>query len=525
MILLLSPLLTILIILVSVTSKGGPFFVGKRIGKNGKPFKIIKFRSMKINSEGNGSWNISGKDSRVTKVGLFLRKTKLDELPQLFNIFVGQMSFVGPRPELPIYVSWYSDIEMPILENRPGLTDWASIVNSNQIADFSNTTDPDYYYEHVLRPLKLKLQLFYHDNHSLFSDFQCMVLTVMKVLFRKIKYPKQVTQILEDYYRDFLLKNSLKEKTEYIEIPKTNLKVSRLCFGGCPMGMYGWGKTDKKELIESVRYALDIGINLFDTSDTYGLGESERILGQALKGRRQEAVIMTKFGVRRTEDGKTYYDNSPKWIREALNNSLSRLQTEYIDIYLVHYFDGKTPINEIFKTLKELQEEGKIRYYGICNATLDLLEELLPYKNDIICLQNEFSLLAKKNKNVFDEYSQKMNTVSLTWGSLSQGLLAGNINKDTIFEEGDRRNRAIYANFHGERFEKCLKVVDYVKEIAAAHNKTCSAISLRFILDNLKDSIVLVGIKNINELKSDFDVFGFHLNESEIDNLNKISDF
>lgn len=518
-ILLLAPLFLIIIIIVSLTSKGGPFFVGKRVGKNGKTFNIIKFRSMKVNSEGNGKWNVSGKDPRVTKIGLLLRKTKLDELPQLFNIFVGQMSFVGPRPELPIYVSWYSEIEKPILDNRPGLTDWASIVNSNQIAEFTSADDPDYYYERVIRPLKLKMQLYYHDNHSLLSDFYCMVLTCLKIFFKKIRNPRKIQNIIDEYLREQEEKKNLRSKTEYITIPKTDLRVSRLCFGGCPMGRYGWGKTDKKDLIEAVRYAIDIGVNFFDTSDTYGLGESERILGESIKGRRKDIIITTKFGVRRTDDGQTYYDNSPSWIRTALNNSLERLQTDYVDLYLVHYFDGKTPLADIFSTLNELRHEGKIRYYGVCNVNEDYLKKLEPFKDDIVCIQNEYSLLTRKNEYVFNEFNEAMGTASLTWGSLSQGLLAGNITKETKFEQGDRRNRDVYVNFHGERFEHNLMVVEEVKKIAKKHNKTCAAASLRFVLDNLKDSIVLVGVKNTNELKSDFEVFGFSLNKSEINFL------
>ena len=524
-IVVLSPLFVILIIVVSTTSKGGPFFAGERIGKNGKPFRILKFRSMKVNSEGNGTWNVSGKDPRVTKVGLFLRKTKLDELPQLLNIFIGQMSFVGPRPELPIYVSWYSEIEKPILDNRPGLTDWASIVNSDQITNFSNTDDPDYYYEHIIRPLKLKLQLYYHDNHSLFSDFYCVIITALKVVFRKIKNPKPVQAIVDSYTKELSEKEEIKKKVEYLAIPKTELKVSRMCFGGCPMGRYGWGRTDKKELIEAVRYAIDCGINFFDTSDTYGLGESERILGESIKGRREEIIITTKFGVRRSEDGKTYYDNSPSWIKEALHNSLERLQTDYIDLYLVHYFDGITPLEDIFSTLKELQKEGKIRYYGVCNVTLDDLNKLLPYKDDIVCIQNEYSLLTQKNQNIFEQFNIEMQTASLTWGSLSQGLLSGYITKDTVFEQGDRRNRDVYVNFHGERFIHNLNVVDEVKKIATKYEKTCAATALRFVLDHLINSVVLVGVKNIDELKLDVDLFGFKLSKQEICFLLEISKF
>ena len=119
---------------------------------------------------------------------------------------------------------------------------------------------------------------------------------------------------------------------ETIELSGIKAPVARVGFGCCPMGRHGWGETSEAELVEAVEAALDVGINFFDTADVYGLGESERILGESLKGRRAEVVIGTKFGVRRESDN-TFFDNSPKWIRYALDESLRRLQTDYVDIY------------------------------------------------------------------------------------------------------------------------------------------------------------------------------------------------
>ena len=132
---------------------------------------------------------------------------------------------------------------------------------------------------------------------------------------------------------------------EYVDFPVLDLKVSRIGFGCCPMGQHGWGITDERELIKAVHAALDCGITFVDTADVYGLGVSELVLGKALKGNRQSAVIATKFGVR-TENGRTFFDNSRKWINQAVDESLSRLGTDYIDLYQLHYWDNKTPINE-----------------------------------------------------------------------------------------------------------------------------------------------------------------------------------
>ena len=121
---------------------------------------------------------------------------------------------------------------------------------------------------------------------------------------------------------------------EYIQLKNSDLTVSRFCLGGCPMGGYGLGDVQNQELLDAVHQALDQGVNFFDTADTYGLGESEKTLAQGLGSHRKEVVIASKFGVR-TGNGKTVYDNSPAYIQQALENSLRRLNTDYIDLYIM----------------------------------------------------------------------------------------------------------------------------------------------------------------------------------------------
>ena len=162
---------------------------------------------------------------------------------------------------------------------------------------------------------------------------------------------------------------------EYITLKNSDLTVSRICMGGCPMGQYGWGEVQEKELLDAVSAALDIGINFFDTADTYGLGTSERTLAKALGTKRKNAVIADKFGVR-VENGHTFYDNSPEWIRKALEGSLKRLGTDYIDLYQIHYRDGKTPIGEVVEELERLKRKGYIRHYGLSNIHREDLNTL-----------------------------------------------------------------------------------------------------------------------------------------------------
>ena len=183
---------------------------------------------------------------------------------------------------------------------------------------------------------------------------------------------------------------------EYINLGKSDLKVSRLGFGCCPMGGHGWGKVSEDEFRDAVSAALDARINFFDTADIYGFGRSEELLGRFLKLRRKEAVIDTKFGLRTDNKGKIFYDNRLALIEKALDGRLSRLGVGQIDLYQVHYLDGKTPIADVIGVLEEKKKKGKIRYYGFSNVFLkDINDPALP--EALVSFQAEYSL-AKREK-------------------------------------------------------------------------------------------------------------------------------
>lgn len=196
---ILLPLLLFLGVIVFISSPGGIFFRGKRVGQNGRIFKIYKFRTMIMDAEGNGKWNVGSNDVRVTKIGKYLRKTKLDELPQLINVLKGDMSLVGPRPELKYYVDMYVGDEKSILDLKPGITDWASIVNIEQFKLFTLADNPDDFYLKYIRPLKLELQLYYRNDNSFLSDLQILFLTLFKVISKSQKVPRKIRGIVNNY--------------------------------------------------------------------------------------------------------------------------------------------------------------------------------------------------------------------------------------------------------------------------------------------------------------------------------------
>lgn len=308
---------------------------------------------------------------------------------------------------------------------------------------------------------------------------------------------------------------------EYINLKNSDLKVSRVCMGGCPMGGYGWGDVQEQELLDAIHAAMDHGLNFFDTADTYGLGQSERTLAKGLSSRRKDVVIESKFGVR-TGGGKTVYDNSPAYIREALEGTLQRLNTDYVDIYTIHYRD-ETPIEDVVDTLVRLREEGKVRYFGLSNIHEDGMAELLPYKGMFVNCQDEYSLACRKFEDDLNKVAKVMNLNPLTWGSLGQGILTGKYDRNALFGSNDRRSRDIYVNFHGERLMKNLDIVDVMRPIAEAHGVSVAAVAVRYILDYLKDSVVLVGAKRPSQILGTLEAIGWNLSHDEIQKLDEIS--
>lgn len=307
---------------------------------------------------------------------------------------------------------------------------------------------------------------------------------------------------------------------EYQQLGTSDLKVSRFCMGGCPMGGHGWGADIvEADLLDSVRIALDLGVNFFDTADVYGLGRSEELLGRALLGKRQDAVIATKFGVR-YENGKSLYDNSPDWITRSLEGSLKRLGTEYIDLYQIHYRDN-TPLEEVILCLEKHRDSGKIRYFGISN--LKSVEEINGYEGFFVSTQNEFSLANRSNehllKNIYTDYLLS----PMTWGSLGQGILSGKYNENTVFSENDRRSRSIYVNFHGQKLIQNLRIVSELRNISEKYELPISAVAIRWILDRLENSIVLVGIKHPNQITENIKAFDWCLSLEELQLLDHLS--
>ena len=178
----LSPVLLVLAIWVGLDSPGGVFYKQERVGKGGKVFRLLKFRSMRPGSDKKGLLTVGFADNRITGAGRFLRKTKLDELPQLINVLKGDMSLVGPRPEVPRYVAMYNEVQQRVLDVRPGITDHASIRYFEENELLAQSSDPERTYIEEIMPKKLAINLEYVNHHNLMTDLGILFRTFLRMV-------------------------------------------------------------------------------------------------------------------------------------------------------------------------------------------------------------------------------------------------------------------------------------------------------------------------------------------------------
>ncbi len=309
---------------------------------------------------------------------------------------------------------------------------------------------------------------------------------------------------------------------ETVQLKGLPFPASRLCMGGCPAGEYGWGDVCREDVEAAMLHALDMGVNFFDTADTYGLGRSEETLGEIFKGRRQQVLLATKFGVR-VEGGKTFFDNSPAYIETALHASLKRLRADAIDLFQVHYLDGKTPVPLLMETLIAHKQRGDIRAIGLSNIAEKDLPAFLPYADELASFQNHFSLAHRDDEQNIRAIAAALSAAPLTWGSLGQGILTGKYGKDVHFEANDRRSRPIYDNFYGDKLEKNLRIVAAMGPMAEKYGVPVSSVAVRWILDALPNSVVITGVKTPAQAKDNALAFTFRLSAEELAQLDAVS--
>jgi len=279
---------------------------------------------------------------------------------------------------------------------------------------------------------------------------------------------------------------------EYRRFKNSELETSVIGLGGWPMGRGQYGSFDENEVIKTVHKALDLGVTLFDTAQIYGWGAGEEIMGRALSGKRHDCIIVTKSGVYRDPNNprKLERDSSKEFLNKMLEGSLRRLQTDYIDLFLIHHPDTSRPFSEPMEVFGKWKEEGKIRYGGVSNFSVAQMEEALE-TFPIICNQVGYNLFNRQPEEEIFPFCREHGLGIMTYGTLSAGLLTGTITADTKFEGNDGRRNV----FKGEHFIRNLEIVERLKKIAASQDKSIAQLAVTWVLSNPTVTVALTGVK------------------------------
>jgi aryl-alcohol dehydrogenase-like predicted oxidoreductase len=308
---------------------------------------------------------------------------------------------------------------------------------------------------------------------------------------------------------------------ERINLADSGVETSRVALGTWAIGGRMWGGTDEAESIAAIQSAVERGVTLIDTAPAYGAGRSEEIIGKALKGGlRAKAEIATKGGLTFV-DGKIRRDSSPKRIREEVEESLKRLQTDVIDLYQIHWPDHAVPFAETARALEELRKEGKIRAIGVSNYSVDQMDEFRTAA-ELDTVQPPYNLFEREIEADILPYARHDRLTILCYGALCRGMLAGRISAETKFSGDDLRQND--PKFQQPRFGNYLAAVAELKTLARDRfYKSLPALAVRWVLDQGR-TIALWGARRPDQLDPMDEVDGWRIDAKamlEIDEILK----
>jgi myo-inositol catabolism protein IolS len=292
---------------------------------------------------------------------------------------------------------------------------------------------------------------------------------------------------------------------EYRRFGKTDLKVSAIGFGCWEIGGT-YGRIDEAQFQRAVQRAIDAGITCFDTAEAYGMGLSEEALARALAGRRKDVVIASKFGVG-YEEMPNRRDSSRARVLTSIDKSLRRLQTDYVDLYLVHWPDPETPLDETMWALDDIVRQGKARYIGVSNFRLAQIEACSRLR-PIDVVQYGCNMFDRRMQAEIFPYCVEQHIGVMAYGSLAYGMLSGTFHAAMLFEESDWRSRGgmlgslnLFRTLFGPgHFPRNLAAVEDLKRLAAKYGKTLPQFALRWTLSNPVVGTALVGFRQPTEV-------------------------
>jgi len=314
---------------------------------------------------------------------------------------------------------------------------------------------------------------------------------------------------------------------EYRSFGKTGIQISALGFGCWEIGG-GYGSIKEAEFIKAVNRALDLGVNCFDTAEAYGFGASEKSLAKALGSRRKEAVITTKFGIG-YPDKPNYRDSTRQRVLESIEKSLKALNTDHVDVYLIHWPDRNTPFEEPMRALDDLVKQGKVRTVGLSNFKLNEIQACMSARR-VDVVQYCWNMFDRRMQKEILPYCSENGIGVMAYGSLAYGMLTGTLSEEKAFEKNDwRANRGQFAKFNlfqhlfgPEYFLKNLRAVEELKAMASRYGKTLPQFALHWTLSNPVVSTALVGCRNPGEVEDNIGALGWSISEADMKEIDAI---
>lgn len=314
---------------------------------------------------------------------------------------------------------------------------------------------------------------------------------------------------------------------EFRQFGRTDLKVSALGFGCWEIGGT-YGRIDEGEFRRSVARAIDCGVTCFDTAEAYGMGVSEEALARALGDRRNDVVIATKFGVG-YEEMPNRRDSSRARVLASIDKSLQRLHTDHVDIYLVHWPDPNTPLDETMRALDDIVGQGKARYIGVSNFRLAQIEEAMRLRR-IDVVQYAWNMFDRRMQTEILPYCAAQQVAVMAYGSLAYGMLSGTFHAGMEFEESDWRSRGgmlgslnLFRTLFGpEHFSRNLAAVEELKRLAAKYGKSLPQFALRWTLSNPVVGTALVGFRTPAEVTENLGALGWEIGNADMAEIDAI---
>jgi aryl-alcohol dehydrogenase-like predicted oxidoreductase len=308
----------------------------------------------------------------------------------------------------------------------------------------------------------------------------------------------------------------------------SGLCASVVGFGTWPIGGARYGKSDDGEAVRAIHAALDAGVTLFDTAPSYGNGHAEEVLGKALAGRREEAVITTKGGMIWDEKSfVTGLDSSREHLVSGLEASLRRLGTDYVDLFLLHWPDETTPMAEIAASLEQLVDSSKARAIGVCNLRADQLREIAgaAAAHPIVASQVGFSLFDRRWADETFATCRELAIGVMAYGPLAHGLLTGAISRETIFDESDWRASGVFFGqplLTPEHRERNFAVIDALGAFAAGKGITLPQLAIAWALSHDPVTVALVGARDEREITEAAGAAAIHLSDDDLTAIDAI---